>query len=516
MNGALISQHELAVLVLEEARRRRRALLLLFAAIAALGLLAGFVWPKKYSASTSILVQESNIIKPLMEGRAVTTGNADRAAIAREVIFSRKIMDDILVTGGWMQSHPSPLEQERIIEGIKRRTSVSNMRENLIKIEYDDSDPQRAFAVARRLGDQFIEQSLAAKENESREAYEFISNQVNDYRKKLTDAEERLKSYRASNPDARPGSETDTNTRISELRTQIENARMQLMEQRSAEHALVDQVSGESQFSAVQTREMGFRTRLAELQGELDKLRLSYTDQHPDVVRVRHQIEDLKEQLRTASEQSKARRAGGVHSGMDEPIAYNPLSLELRSKLAETRRTAAGTQSRMAASETLLQQELDRSRRIADSANVLSELTRDYEVNRDIYQDLLKRRENARVSMNLDADHRGLTFNVQEPAMMPLRPVGLRFMHFGLAGIGLGVLLPFALLFALVRWDPRLRSPHQLVQFTGLPLLASVPHFPDAESLRRVRRRDLIVGLVLLAVIIAYATALALKWTSVL
>ena len=30
----------------------------------------------------------------------------------------------------------------------------------------------------------------------------------------------------------------------------------------------------------------------------------------------------------------------------------------------------------------------------------------DYEVNRDLYQDLLKRRENARVSMNLDAEQR--------------------------------------------------------------------------------------------------------------
>jgi len=511
INGAMISHRELAALVLEEARRRRRALLLLFAAIAALGLAAGFLWPQKYSASTSILVQESNIIKPLMEGRAVATANADRAAIAREVIFSHTIMDAILETGGWMQRHPTPLDQERVIEGIKQRTSISNVRDNLIRIEYHDSDPQRAYVVARRLADLFIEESLAAKERESREAYEFISSQVDNYRRKLTDAEDHLKVYRAGNADARPGSETDINTHISELRTQIENARMQLMEQHSQEHALVDQVSGESQFSAVQTREMGFRARLAELQGELDKLRLSFTDQHPDVIRVRHQMQDLQEQLASATEQSKLRRAAGTSAALDQPIAYNPLGLELRSKLAESRRAAAAAQSRMGASEALLQRELDRSRRVADSANVLSELTRDYEVNRDIYQDLLKRRENARVSMNLDADHRGLAFNVQEPATMPLRPIGLRFMHFSLAGIGLGVLLPFALLVALVRWDPRLRSPHQLVQFTGLPLLASVPHFKDAASLHSERQRDFIVGLVLLALVVAYATALALK-----
>jgi len=512
MNGALISNHELPEVVWHEARRRRTTLVLLFAVTAVVGLALGFAWPKKYSASTSILVQESNIIKPLMEGRAVTTTNADRAGIAREVIFSHKIMEDILIAGGWTKRELTPLEQERVIESIKQRTSVSNVRDNLIRIDYFDSDPERAYVVTQRLGDLFIQESLNAKERESRDAYEFINSQVEDYKRKLTDAEDKLKTYRAGNADARPGSETDTNTRISDLRTQIENARMQMMEQRSQAGALVEQVSGESAFSRVQTREMQFRSRLADLQGELDKLLLTYTDQHPDVIRVRHQMQDLSEQLQRAQDAHQK----SAHTALDEPIQYNPLNLELRSKLAEARRNAAATQSRMGASETLLQQELDRSRRIADSANVLSELTRDYEVNRDIYQDLMKRRENARVSMNLDADHRGLMFTVQEPAARPLRPTGLRFLHFGLAGIGMGMVLPLVFLFGLVRLDPRLRSSNQLVQYTGLPVLATVPNHPDARQRQRVRRRDIVLAVVLLAVIAAYAIAMALKWTAAL
>src|SRR5262249_34938692 len=156
-------------------RRRRTALVLMFAIVAVVGLLGGLFWPKKYAASTTILVQESNIIKPLMEGRAVATGIADRAAIAREVIYSRKIMGDILQTGGWMAGHPDALQQERIIENIKNRTTLTNLRDNLIRIEYTDSNPERAFTVAKRLADLFIRESLATKERESREAYEFIN-----------------------------------------------------------------------------------------------------------------------------------------------------------------------------------------------------------------------------------------------------------------------------------------------------------------------------------------------------
>ncbi|HZP65772.1 MAG TPA: XrtA system polysaccharide chain length determinant [Rudaea sp.] len=517
MNTAMmLNSRELPAILWTEARRRHATMVLLFAAIAAAGLAAGFLWPKKYSASTTILVQESNIIKPLMEGRAVPTANADRASIAREVIFSRKIMEDILATGGWMASHPSALEQEKLIEDIESRTTITNLRENLIRIEYHDSNPERAFVVAKRLADLFIEESLAAKERESREAYQFISGQVEDYRRKLTDAEDKLKQFRRGNDDARPGSETDTNTRISELRSQIENARMELMEQRSKEHSLEEQLTGESEISAVQTRSGQIRVRLAELRTELDKLLLTYTDRYPDVVRVRHEMQDLRDQLKNAEAQRVAQKASGAPVVLEDAVQFNPLHVELRSKLDEMKRNIAATQSRMSASESMLQSELDRSRRIADSANVLSELTRDYEVNRDIYQDLLKRRENARVSMNLDADHRGLTFTIQEPAALPLRPLGFRLLHFGVAGLGLGLAVPLGLLFALVRWDPRLRSANQLEQVTGLPVLASVPPYTNADDRRRTRTRDTAITLLFVAVIAAYGLTLLLKWTSAL
>jgi polysaccharide chain length determinant protein (PEP-CTERM system associated) len=505
MSNELLVSNELTPILLTEAKRRRVLLTILFAVLALAGLAAGLLWPKNYASSTSILVQESNIIKPLMEGRAVTTGNADRAAIAREVIFSRKILDEIAEAGGWTATHPNPLELEHIIDTIKARISVANLRENLIQITYKDSDPERAYTVARRLADLFISESLAAKERESSDAYKFIDSQVEIYRSKLTDAEDKLKAYRGQNADARPGSDKDSTTRIGELRSQVENARMDLMEQRSKEAALVSQLSGETEITAVQTREGQYRTRLAELQTQLDGLLLTYTDQHPDVIRVRHQMQDLQDQVRREQAQRAQRTASGTPAPLDDSVQFNPLYQELRSKLAEVRRNIAAEQSRMGASESLLNSELDRGRRIADSENKLSELTRDYEVNRDIYQDLLKRRENARVSMNLDADHRGLTFVIQEPAELPLRPSGLRFMHFSLAGVGAGVFLPAMLLFGLVRFDPRIRAASQIERLTGIPVLASVPLYTTRQDRWRSRRTTVLLILLVIGVMAAYA-----------
>jgi len=165
----------------------------------------------------------------------------------------------------------------------------------------------------------------------------------------------------------------------------------------------------------------------------------------------------------------------------------------------------------MSASESMLQSELERSNRIANSENVTSELTRDYNVNRDVYQDLLKRRENARVSMNLDAKQQGLTFLIQNPAMMPLNPSGLRFMHFGLGGIVLSLAIPLGLLFGIARLDPRVRSSTQLERSTGLMVLATVPFYPTPQDRQRERFRNVLLALIVLAVALAYLILFWLK-----
>jgi polysaccharide chain length determinant protein (PEP-CTERM system associated) len=505
------SMQAMVPVFLSEARRRRVTLGLVFALIALAALVAGVLWPKKYDASTTILAQESSIITPLMEGAATPTGTANRAGIARAVIFSRKVMEEILVTGGWTATHPTPIEQDRLIDAIKSRTTIKLSRDNLITISYYDSDPKRAFDVTRQFGQLFISESLASKQRESRDAYEFINSQVETYRQKLTSAENKLKVYRETNTDARPGSEADTSARISQLRTQVENTHMDLMEKRSQEASLAAQLSGESEVSSVQTTEGVYRSQLAELQSQLDKLLMTYTSEYPDVVRIRHQMQDLQQQLAQSEQRKQSARLVGSPTTIDNNVKFNPLYQQLKSQMSAIRGDMAATQARMGASQSMLQAELERSKRIAGSENATSELTRDYDVNRNVYQDLLKRRENARVSMNLDDSQRGLTFTVQNPAVMPLTPSGLRFMHFGLAGIALALAVPFGLLFGVARFDPRIRSAEQLERLTGLTVLATVPFYSTPQDRKRERGRTGLLLLILTATVAAYLILFWLK-----
>ena len=217
------------------------------------------------------------------------------------------------------------------------------------------------------------------------------------------------------------------------------------------------------------------------MQGQLDKLLLTYTDQYPDVIRIRHQMQDLRQQLAQSNQRKQSARLAGTPVPLDNTVQMNPLYQQLKIQLSTTRSDAAASSARLGARSRCCNPSCAGARASPTRRTSPSELTRDYNVNRDVYQDLLKRRENARVSMNLDDEQRGLTFLIQNPAVMPLTPSGLRFMHFGLAGIALSLAIPFGLLFGLVRFDPRVRSVWQLERATGLTVLGDDPVLSDAR-----------------------------------
>ena len=142
--------------------------------------------------------------------------------------------------------------------------------------------------------------------------------------------------------------------------------------------------------------------------------------------------------------------------------------------------------------------------RIQENKTQYSELTRDMEVNEQIYNDLLRRREKARVSMYLDIEGQGLNFRINETAQFPLDPVGPQFQLFASAGLILGALAPFGLAAGALQIDPRVRARKQLEDGIGLPVLAEMPHVRTPYEKRRDRFLTVSVAVCAVLVVAAY------------
>lgn len=498
----------------EEGRRRPLLLAGVFAAVALGALLIGLVIPKQYTSTTSILVSERGL--PSSSSKSGSSGSKPepRAAAAREIALSRKVMLDILETGGWLADRPDAVARERLIAAIGRRIAVVSPRQlpDLVQISYTDNDPARAFKVTHRLGELVIQESLAAKARESREAYEFLNAQTAGYHQKLLASQSRLAAYQLANPDARLNSEEEANRRIAELRRSVDLARMDLVNARAQEGMISSHLSRENPVGVIQSRSSQIHVRMSELQSEYDRLMLNYTEQHPDVVRVRRQMQDLQSDLRNESAQSTTRLAV-ASTGVPGANAFNPLYGELKSRLSDARSRGAASASQVALGEELLREERTRSERIVAAEGTLAELTRTFEVNTNVYADLLKLRETARVAMNLDIAGRGLRLRVQEPAAIAVRPDdGLRLMHVAIAGLALAVAAPVLLLFGWLKLDTRVRSAAQIEQLAGLPILGSIPSpRSGGPHHARARQRVMLAAALLLVVPIAYALVLTLR-----
>ena len=485
-----------------------------FAAVA-----IGLSWPKTYTSHSTVFVEEKNIIQPLMQDAAVATTVVDRARMARETLFSRRIMEQIMVSGGWIKPDASDLEKERMADTVVKKTSVVNLGKNLVKIEVRDHDAQRAFLTTKAVAEVFIKESLGTQSQESQAAFEFIDGQVKEYHKKLTDAEQSLKEFRSQHVDARPGTEAAVSARIGTLQSAIEKASLELKEAQIRKVSIEKQLSGEAEVSVSVTREGQLVSRASEMQNQLEALRLSYHDTYPDIVRLKQQIADLKEQIlseRQRRENARNQPRGGDQPYLDESVRINPIYQRLRSDLLATNTEIETLSTRLNESKKRMEEEITRARRVHGGEAILAELTRDYEVNRDIYQDLLRRREKARVSMSLNQDKQGLTVRIQEPAALPLRPSGLRLMHFVVIGLLLGTVVPAGLVFAWQQVNPWVRSPLLISEKLRVPVLSIVPHLSTPAEDQAIVRSFGAIALMAFVTLGFVVTAASLRFLSII
>ena len=499
-------------IAVEEARRRPLLVAAMCAGIALAALLAGLAVPKKYTSTTTIQIDDNGA--PASSKASTSSSKLQpRAAAAREVALGRKVMLDILATGGWMDNAPDAMTQARLIRDITRRVDIASPRQlpNLVRISYTDEDPLRAFKVTHRLGELIVQETLAAKARDSREAYEFINSQTAQYHQKVRASQAKLSAYRLANPDTSGGSAEESNRRIAELRRSVDLALMDMVNARAQAGSTSAQLASESPMGVMQSRRNQIQVRLSEMHAERDRLLLNFTDKHPDVVRIEHQIQDVERDLRNDAARPTSRLAV-ASTGLPGSSALNPLYSELKSRLTDASSRSAASASTVALGQGLLGEERARSRRIAGSEGTLAELTRNQQVNFDVYDDLLKRREEARVAMNLDIAQRGLSLRVQEPAAVPVQPDdGLRLMHVAVAGLVLAGTAPLLLLFGWVKLDPRVRTASQIEQLAGLPVLGSIPSQATGGHRGRSGQQWWMASALLLSIPVAYALVLALR-----
>ena len=241
--------------------------------------------------------------------------------------------------------------------------------------------------------------------------------------------------------------------------------------------------------------------RIAAVNKTLDALRTQYTEQHPDIAANRRLLEQLLE-----------RRADAAKNGTpssDPGATYSPMLQQLNVQLSEAEARVASLQARVSEFSSRVARLRGQSELVPEIEAQLTQLNRDYEVNRANYQRLVERREQAKLSGEVSSATDMLTFRVIDPPTAPTIPSGPnRLQLFSLVFAG-ALAAGLAGAFLLSQLRPTFLSQSALRESTGLPILGSVSmNWTGAQTVLR-KRRLIALAVSVLLLFGAYAAGVA-------
>ncbi len=412
----------------------------------------------------------------------------------------------------------TPEQHEHLIADIGRRVNlVKEGGDNIFRISFQDSNRATAELVVKTLFDNFVESALGERRHDSGAANAFVDQQIAEYERRLNEAEERRAGFKRDNIGLMPGETGDYYTRLQKSMQSLEQTRAELRLATERRTEYQQQLEGEEPvFGVVTTAGSdgggpvgGTDALIAQYEAELSKLLIRYTDNHPDAVALRQTIDRLKAQ-RQQEDLGRGKGAGPsrVTSG---PLESNPVYQRMRMGLSEAEVDIATLKSKLAADEKSVQDLQKLVNTIPEIERQLTALNRDYEVTRNQYETLLKRRESLRMTGDVEETGDQLQFRIIDPPRASLAPVGPDRQLFLVATAVIALGVGAALAFVLQQIYPTVTTRRELRDITGLPVIGTVTFAQDAGQRAASKRRLLVFGASAAALPLVLAVAVLLQ-----
>lgn len=443
----------------------------------------GFIlsMPNRYDASARVYVNTDSVLKPLLQGLAVPTDTLSQVGMMTQAMLSRPQLEAVANETGLMAKARTPPEVEALIEQIRIRLSITKAPGvDIYIIAFQDPSPTMARDVVQALLTSFMQNSLTADRSDSVQAQKFIESQISVYEKRLVAAEERLAAFKKDNVGLMPGEGGDYFERMQTAQAALSALQGEISAVAQRKSELERQLEGEepSFGMADPSKSMGgggstsADASIASFEAQLDKLRLQYTDKHPDIVNVKKTLEDLY-RLRDEERARNRTISGGTNA--TNTLNMNPVYQDIRMALSRAEVELAGLRSQLGAKQgsvSYLRRMIDT---IPEVEAQLNRLNRDYEVVKRQHDALMERLESARLADQVQQDSEAVSFDILEPPREPLLPAAPNRLLLNLfalvAALGTGGFISFV----MNKLDPVFYSSSHLKEALGLPVFGTLP-----------------------------------------
>jgi uncharacterized protein involved in exopolysaccharide biosynthesis len=221
---------------------------------------------------------------------------------------------------------------------------------------------------------------------------------------------------------------------------------------------------------------------------ELDSLLQRYSSKHPDVIRLKKEIQALEVEY--------GEPVPGKRSHSTKVANLNPVKEVLRVQILDidSEIQALRSQSdRIRSQIGILQSRVDNT---STRSIELSKISRGYDITLRKYQDLLGKSLESELSENMEKRQKGEQFQIVDPANYPLKPIRPNRLLVVLAGFLVGVASGVGLALLWDNLDTSFKRSDEILASVNVPLLATIPTLITRSSVLELRRTQ---GLLVLA-----------------
>jgi len=466
-----------------------------------------WVLPPRYQSGTLILVEQPAIPKEIVTPNISDDLQVRLQSITQQILSRTRLLNIIEQFDLYTRAHVQRSSDDKV-ERMRKDIEIELVRDarsnqiTAFNVYYSSRDPHIAQQVTSELTNLFINENLEVRQHQSEDTTKFLETQLEAARNALADQEEKIRQFKAQHVGEMPAQLQANLQILSGYQSQLQNEEDSLNAARQQQvylQTLVDQyktLQGSAKAGDGTTMGLpGIDQELDKLKSDLADLRSRYTDQHPDVRKMKQQIaqtEKVRSQLLAAlkdkpSSTSDNSDSSSVGQNLDPTQAAMLLQVQsqLRSnqvEIANRERTIAELKTKMEDYQGRLNQEPVREQQLAD-------LTRGYEQSKATYDDLLKRKNESAMATNMELLQQGERFRILDPPSFPQKPVfpnRLKFCGMGLAiGLALGVVV--AGTFEMM--DDRLYSEKEIKKLLPADIIAEIPAIVTVADLEDSRKK---------------------------
>jgi polysaccharide chain length determinant protein (PEP-CTERM system associated) len=447
--------------------------------LGAIAIAAAVVLPKKYTSQTMVLVEQpavgADYVKPV-----VTEDLNHRLAAMQEQILSRTRLQPIIEKLGLYPKDRNRLQMDELVEKLRTGITIKPMEATpgttrgqlpgfYVDVTFDN--PQSAQQICTEITSMFLAQSKSDRTKQAKVTTDFLSQQLEEAKQSLDEQDEKLAKFKRQYLGSLPEEEQTNLSLLSGMNSQLE-ANTQAISRAQQDKAFTESLlsAQEASWKASQTGQNPetAEQQLAVLREQLTALESRYTPEHPDVIKLKNQIEQLQKQQADAPPKSAP---ASVQASTTEP----PQIQQLRAKLRQNELSI----NDLSKHQTQIQDQIRQLQgRVQSSPMVeqqFKELMRNYQTAQDFYNDLLKKRQNAGVAGDLEGQEQSERFQLYDPPSLPDKPSFPKKPYFAGAGLAGGLSLGVGILFLLAMSDKSIHNERDVEAVLKLPVLTMVP-----------------------------------------